>query len=485
MNQIIKDVYTEYYSGSVIVTPPPSNVEFTAGSAEGGQLNFKHTISDKATAISVFRGGPLLDALLERLDAGSSMIYAVRIGPAVKASLTLNHTVDQIMTPTIKLEAKEPGSWWNGIQIEVSHLDHNFTIEISDPDDNTYAFTDTTEAGLVEKINAGQALLTATNLSGVGLPDDLETTNLSGGDDGTDLTMADIIDAIALSEQYTEVSWVHFIGAADFDTDPWNAATPVNTAFANTRALWTAIITSCNNMVNNNLGERFALLDFPHFEAVNPDLPTVTEIQTYVDRAILAKADITSRNAVFILGEGRFNDPDGSIYTDRISSSVSGKMSDIPLQKSLLGEIPSNVISLLPEFSLGQQTQLIMNNINHMRIEPGVGKIIALSNNNPPAGDAYNRIEKIRAIYSAGKQCRTAAFPHIGRANDAAGEGIKLLEEDMKRPLDLMKRNGEIDSYELSVNCTEEMRSLGEAEVILSINSMKAFEIILTKIYLD
>jgi len=337
----------------------------------------------------------------------------------------------------------------------------------------------------VEKINAGQTLLTAVNLAGMGLPDDLETTNLSGGDDGAELTMADILAVITLSEQYTEVSWAHYIGAADFDADPWNPATPVATGFANTRALWTAIITSCNNMVNNNLGERFALLDFPRFEAINLDQPTPTEIQTYVDRSIAAKADITSRNAVFILGEGKFNDPEGTVYADRIASAISGKMSDVPLQKSLLGEIPGNIVSLLPEFSLGQQTQLIMNNLNHLRIESGIGKIIALSNNNPPAGDAYNRIEKIRAIYSAGKQCRTAAFPHIGRANDAAGEGIKLLEEDMKRPLDLMKRNGEIDSYELTVNCTEEMRALGEAEVILSVNSMKAFEIILTKIYLD
>ncbi len=479
--QIIRDVYTEYYSGSVIVTPPPSNIEFISGGAEGGQLNMKYTISDKATAINVFQGGPLLDALIERLDAGSSMIYAVRIGPALKASLTLLHNGD----PSIILEAKEPGTWWNGIQVSVSYPQSGIIVEITDPDDHTYAFTGETIESLTVNINAGQSLVTATYVEESLAPDALDPTNLSGGDDGADLTMADILSAITFSEQFTEVAWAHYIGAADFDSDPWNPATPVNTAFANTRALWTAIITSCNNMVNNNLGERFALLDFPRFEVVNPEQPTPTEIQTYVDRSIAAKADITSRNAVFILGEGKFIDPDGIVYASQIASSISGKMADIPLQKSLLGEIPSNVISLLPEFSLGQQTQLIMNNINHMRIEPGIGKIIALSNNNPPAGDTYNRIEKIRAIYSAGKQCRTAAFPHIGRANDAAGEGIKLLEEDMKRPLDLMKRNGEIDSYELSVNCTEEMRSLGEAEVILSVNSMKAFEIILTKIYLD
>ena len=108
-----------------------------------------------------------------------------------------------------------------------------------------------------------------------------------------------------------------------------------------------------------------------------------------------------------------------------------------------------------------------------------------MSNVACPAGSTYNRIEKLRAIYSAGKQVRTAAFPHIGKPNDAAGEGIQLLEADLKKPLDLMVQKRQIDTYELTVECTPEMRTLGEANVILSVNSMKAFEIILTKVYLD
>jgi hypothetical protein len=160
-------------------------------------------------------------------------------------------------------------------------------------------------------------------------------------------------------------------------------------------------------------------------------------------------------------------------------------MASVNLQKSLIGERPGGIVSLLPEFTRGQQTQLIGANINYIRTQPGIGKIIALSVNAPPAGETYNRIEKLRAVYSAGKQARLAAFPHLGRPNDAGGEGLKLLEEDIKRPLELMRQKGEIDSYSLSVESTPEMRSLGEALVKLSVNSMKAFEIILNQIYLD
>ncbi|MBC8204171.1 MAG: hypothetical protein H8E87_01525 [FCB group bacterium] len=488
-----KDVYTEYFSGSVVITPPPSNIEFTAGVAQGGQLMTRYTISDKATAISLFKGGDLLDALIERLDAGSSMIYALRIGPAEKASIIVTDGGTPVVD-VMKLEAVEPGTWWNDVAVEVSVEGANITVEITDPDgETTYDFTSITLAGLVDAINGvtgdGQPLVAASIVTGPNLPGVLDTTYLTGGKDGDGangdpMTTQDIMDAITFSEQFTDVAWAHFIGAADFDSDPWGAGA-VETAFETTRAMWSAILTSCENMVDNNLGERFALLDFPRFEAVNPDLPTVTEIQTYTDRAILAMSDMANQNAVFILGEGKFIDSDGVIYLNRLTSAVSGKMAAVDIQKSLLGESPVNISALTPEFSLGQQTQLVTANINHLRVEPGIGKIIALSNVACPTGSTYNRIEKLRAVYSAGKQVRTAAFPHLGRANDSAGEGIQLLEADLKKPLDLMVQKRQIDTYELTVECTPEMRTLGEANVILSVNSMKAFEIILTKVYLD
>ena len=460
--KIIKDVYTEYLSGSVIVTPPASNIEFIAGAAEGGQLLTRYTISDKDTAEQIFRGGELLKALLERLDAGSSMIYAVRIGDAQKAVLVLKSGE----TDVIRIEAVEPCLLWNGIEVDVTVDGDSRTIEVTNPEtEETDAFTGDSNDALVAAINAGQSLVLASKLAD-DLPDAVEAESLTGGTDGSVLTNGDYMDAIEFSEQFSDVSWVHFIGA-------------------DTPDLWTAIVTSCQNMIDNILGERFALLDLPRFEPVDPDHITPQEVQDYVDACIALKEDFTNRNAVFFIGEAKFLDQDGNEYINRVSSACSGKMASVSLQKSLLGESPVNIISLLPEFGRGHQVQLIQANINYIRTQPGIGKIIALSNNAPPVGETYNRIEKLRAIYSAGKQARIAAFPHLGRPNDEGGEGLKLLEEDIRQPLELMRQKGEIDSYELTVTSTDEMRSLGEAQVTLSINSMKAFEIILTKVYLD
>jgi len=460
--RIIKDVYTEYLSGSVVVTPPPSNIEFVAGWAEGGELLKRYTISDKATAKAIFRDGELLKALLERLDAGSSIIYAVRIGAALKAALVLKSGE----TDVIRLEALEPGAWCNGIEVDVSGAGAIRTIEITDPDnDATYAFSGETNDALVAAVNGGQHLVKAVKLAD-DFPDAAIGLQLTGGTDGETLTNGDYIDAIEYSEQFPEVAWVHFVGA-------------------DTPALWTAVTTSCRNMVENVLGERFAILDMPRFTPLDLQKSTPQEVQDYVDNAISLKSEFTDRNAVFFIGEGRFLDSDGNAYFNRVTSACSGKMAAVDLQKSLLGESPAGIVSLLPEFTRGQQVQLIQANINYLRTQAGIGKIIALSVNAPPAGETYNRIEKLRAVYAAGKQARLAAFPHLGRPNDEGGEGLKLLEEDIKRPLELMRQKGHIDSYQLEMVSTPEMRSLGETLVRLSVNSMKAFEIILTKVYLD
>jgi hypothetical protein len=303
--------------------------------------------------------------LLERLDAGSSMIYAVRIGDAQKAALVLKSGE----TDVIRIEAVEPCLLWNGIEVDVTVDGDSRTIEITNPEtEETDAFTGDSNDALVEAINNGQSLVLASKLAD-DLPDAVEVESLTGGTDGSVLTNGDYMDAIEFSEQFSDVSCVHFIRA-------------------DTPDLWTLIVTSCQNMIENILGERFALLDLPRFEPVDLDRISPQEVQDYVDSCIALKEDFTNRNAVFFIGEAKFLDSDGNAYFNPVSSACSGKMASVALQKSLLGESPVNTISLLPEFSRGQQVQLIQANINYLRTQPGIGKIIALSNNAPPRTDS-------------------------------------------------------------------------------------------------
>jgi hypothetical protein len=366
----------------------------------------------------------------------------------------------------LTLQGRYKGTWWDGIEVDVTEDGGDRTVEIIDPDtDEVYSFTASTLDDLVDAINAGQSLVTAVK-DGTALPDASVGQTLAGGHDGADLTNGDYLSALTLSEDYPDVNWVHFVGAAD-------------------AGLWVSILTSCDRMIEDGMGERFALLDLPAFEPADPEHPTNQEIDAY-KTSVFAMADSArNRNAVFIAGNGRFTASDGTVYWNRLTSTLSGVLASSEVSRSLLGQVPVNVAAISPEWSRGSQVELVTHHVNHLRFQPGVGFIFALSENNPPIGDSYNRIEKVRSVYSAGKQVRAAAVPHLGRPNDSAGEGLKILEEDLRRPLDLMVQSDEIDNYELTVASSDEQRAQGKAVVTLQVNSLKAFEIIIENIHLD
>lgn len=464
MARIIKDVYTEYFSGAAGLSSKPTAIEFVAGAAGGGAPLTRYILSDKRSAIDLFKSGPLLQAILERLDAGSTVIYAMRMAGSAAAKATL--AVPGSSGTAFTLNGFYEGAWWNAVGVSVTADGSDRTVEIVDPEtDAVYSFTGASNAALVAAINAGQSIVTATVGAG-GLVAALAATTLASGNDGLTLANGDYTNAIAASEDFTDVNWVHFVGA-------------------DTLTLWSAILTSCRTMVTSNLGERFALLDVPRLVAVDVASPTTAEITTYLSTISSLITTVADDNAVICAGEAKFLAPDGTEYWNRITSAVSGRIAANKVQESLLAKTVPNISAISPNWGIGAQTTLVTEHLVHMRLEPGLGLIFGSSDTRCPEGSAYNRIEKVRATYAAGKACRLAALPHLGKPNDSAGEGLLLMETDMRQPLSLMAQKGEIDSYDLQLISTPEMRALGEVEVRIGVNSMKAFEIILEKVYLS
>ncbi len=460
MTRIIKDVYTEYHSGLAGMSQLPAAIELVAGAAGGGDKLTRYIISDKRSAIDLFKSGPLLQAILERLDAGSSVIYALRLAGSALAKATTT------LGTGIRLDGYYPGTWWNSVQVSVTASGGERTVEILDPaTDSVFSFTGTSNQALVSAINAGQSVVTATKLNDTLIPA-AAAVGMLGGNDGLTLANGDYTDGITAGEDFTDVNWVHFVGA-------------------DTLTLWAAILASCRTMVTSNLGERFALLDVPRMVVASPLAPTAAEVSTYLTTIQTLIASVADTNAVICAGEARFTGHDGTVYWNRITSAVSGQLAALKVQESLLAKQPAGISAVCPEWNVGQQTVLVTENLIHLRNEPGLGLIIGLSNVRCPTGSAYNRVEKLRAVYAFGKAARLAALPHLGKPNDAEGEGLKLLEADIRQVANLMVQKGEIDDYELQLISTDEMRAAGEVQVVASVNSMKAFEIILEKVYLS
>ena len=98
--------------------------------------------------------------------------------------------------------------------------------------------------------------------------------------------------------------------------------------------------------------------------------------------------------------------------------------------------------------------------------------------------DSYSRVNDLRAVYYGGKAAREAAQPLVGEENDEEGNGLRLLESFMSRPLDVMEDHGQIDDYEIEAVSSDNDRLLGDVYVSLGIQPLRAMEKIYTKVFL-
>jgi hypothetical protein len=93
VKRIIPDAYTEYEDGHLGVVPASlANVEAKIGAADAGVPGKVYTLagpSAKKSARTIFKGGPLLNALEAAFSAGSTRIHAVRIGSPVQAGISI------------------------------------------------------------------------------------------------------------------------------------------------------------------------------------------------------------------------------------------------------------------------------------------------------------------------------------------------------------------------------------------------------------
>ena len=121
IRRIIPDAYTEYEDGHLGVVPASlANVEAKIGGAQGGIPGKVYTLAGpdaKKMAKTVFKGGPLLQALEEAFGAGSTRIHAVRIGSPVQATLKRK---DVIGTEFLKLKG-DYGTSGNSHYLNVMH----------------------------------------------------------------------------------------------------------------------------------------------------------------------------------------------------------------------------------------------------------------------------------------------------------------------------------------------------------------------------
>ena len=338
----------------------------------------------------------------------------------------------------------------------------------NEDDPQQYVFRAQTNQALVGLINGGQSLVEATFVAEGELDTFDDQQTLGGGSDGLNPTNGDYLHALELSEARTEISWVHCVGATGAD-------------------IWNSILVHCDRMLDVFLSERFAVLECPTFTSNNEIGSTgyVGDLQAYVDSIVARMATVANKNGVVFGGGADFLGSDGVRYTaGSLTSACAGVMASLEVQQSLINKQVPNVLALVPEFSPGHVQQLIQARVNCVRLKPGRGYIIAHSLTAAPPASDYSRVNDLRAVYYGGKAAREAAQPLVGEENDEEGNGLRLLESFMSRPLDVLEDHGQIDDYEIEAVSSEDDRLLGDVYVSLGIQPLRAMEKIYTKVFL-
>ena len=359
----------------------------------------------------------------------------------------------------------------SGLSFTAEELHFNMVIDIWDNNEESpqhHVFYGSGNEFLASIIGGGQDLVDAEFVAEGRLDTFDDPRNLWGGNDGLYPSNGDYLHALELSQNKPEISWLHCVGATGED-------------------MWNAILVHCDEMMDVHLSERFAVLECPTFSSSNEEGSSayLGDLQNYVDSIVQRMQLAGNRNGVVFAGGAQFMDSDGEKYiAGSVTPACAGVMASLEVQQSLINKQVPNILKLVPEFSPGHVQQLIQARVNCVRLKPGRGFIIAHSLTAAPPASDYSRVNDLRAVYYGGKAAREAAQPLVGEENDEEGNGLRLLESFMSRPLDVMEDHGQIDDYEIEAISSDNDRLLGDVYVNLGIQPLRAMEKIYTKVFL-
>ena len=493
------------------IVAQPAEASQTVDYATLGMTN--PAISGGCISFLVDESGPQQPDGLYLLDPGQRKIY--KIGPFGQGGepSSITRTIDvsgltnsdqstgltlNILSGDYQMCLRDEDSAWRIIRFSSSHDSPNdgdvtetfnlghpiqdvaFTIEelIFDTvvtlwdgnadDPQEYEFRAQTNQALAGIISGGQSLVEAQFVAEGELDNFDDPQTLGGGSDGLNPTNGDYLHALELTEARPEISWIHCVGATGAD-------------------IWNSILVHCDRMLDVFLSERFAVLECPTFTSNNEvgSSGYVSDLQAFVDSIVSRMATVANKNGVVFAGGAEFMGSDGVRYTaGSLVSACAGVMASLEVQQSLINKQVPNVLKLVPEFSPGHVQQLIQARVNCVRLKPGRGYILAHSLTAAPPASDYSRVNDLRAVYYGGKAAREAAQPLVGEENDEEGNGLRLLESFMSRPLDVMEDHGQIDDYEIEAISSDNDRLLGDVYVNLGIQPLRAMEKIYTKVFL-
>lgn len=382
----------------------------------------------------------LMRSLQQIYSNGGKTVYAVRIAKSAKAAeLTLKSTNKNLL----KLTAKTPGTWANGI--EVSTKGNILTIT----------------AGLVrEKINIGDSIADLTTLIN-------DSSALVSAETMSEGTLAEITAAkLANGKNGTATGSTDYAkGLQSLENEIVNIV-----VLAGQDSSQASVLQAHLNITKEIKRERIGIIG-----ADSNDVAKVSAHSVNDDRLILVAPGIKSVEVNTDSGKESAVDLPAS-YT---AAAIAGMISSLPVQVSPTNKVLT-IKALSENYSSSKLEKLVQSRVLAVEKREGYRLVKGITT---ATNSAWHQITTRRIVDYAVYGVRSACNPYIGKLNN---ERVRsALKATIDGFLTRMVNDEALTGYELQVSATRQQEIAGEVMVSMTLQPTFSIDFIKVNMYLS
>jgi hypothetical protein len=447
VNEAIKD------GGLGMIAPANSGVFGIVGNASAGNNEEIYILNDPATAEDTFEAGSMLERINDAFGTpGATKIIAVRADPTggtAAASGTTTPDGSNTSTGTVTTSGTPKSDRDFKLIVTSGGVDGSIVgggvkIKISQNGGSTY--NDVVSLG-----SSSPQTVALGNGSNVVLTDHATPASSFVADDSwtwecteAKPTTQKVLDAVEILAENNEIAWIHVCDATD-------------------GTFWASISTFNAELKLKHKYIRFLL---------ESDRPTSSETTDQWITALNSdSAAFFDKDVVVNAGWGFYTDRNGNKVIRNGAGIIDGLRAQGKVNESIgwVGGKPVKpMLSLYPTDLSEAQIETLDETGRYatFRFWPGHGFRATGGRTMASITSDYQYDEYLAVLYKGVKLVRTAAVPFVNSVADTAG--LIALQKTCEAPVDSMVSNDEIDGFEVLIPAGQNVVSLGEVKVQLT-----------------
>lgn len=444
---MLNDVRIKLKDGGLgISSDAGTGIHIKIGVASTTNKNKLLAVTGKDDAYEKLGDGPLVDAVLDSLQAGSNIVYCIATAGAVVGTKTaITKTGTGLATGAVNgnpnnsydvvLQIVQGGAFNAATYIYSLNGGETYTKEKTIPTDGTVNLERT---GLSVKFTAGA---TPNDSFKVGDSFVFQTT-------APKMSNAEVLAAVAIAKKtIIEYEYIHVVGGSD-------------------ETLWAALAAEADTMFNN-------LFTPIYFLCEARDINTGEDIATYVAALLTARKVVSSYRIQVAITRAKLSALDGKIRESNGAGIVAGTYSKAKVSQSV-GEVASfplnGVLQLLPDGIEDYTDALDAAGFVTFRQYRGFnGFYVTNARMFADSSSDYQYAEIVRTVNKACREVRKQALLYEHAAGDP--ESIENFKEFLQIPLDKMAdvTTKEIYSGEVVIPDGQDVLSTSSLKAIINI----------------